>query len=244
MKNIYLGTLVFGMLLLSGGINPVKSEEGRIISVSEDFAINSKYVWRGFLLDDDPVLQSGISLGAGGFSGSIWGSFDIDNEDALTASEEVDYVLSYSFSLKNLTFSLGHTYYDFPTAKIRSKEWFVGTEIDTLFSPSVTVYRDYEDEIDGGGFGTYTSLGLSHSLPLNKYVTLDLSGSYGINHELFILGDGSDALFGASVSVVPGEGVTITPGIYYSVPFGDLKDSLDGNQDSEFYSGVTVSLSF
>jgi uncharacterized protein (TIGR02001 family) len=215
------------------------------IQVSSDMGIYSKYIWRGFKLDDDPVMQSGIYTSIKGFTVSVWGSFDIGTDDEL-ASDEVDYAIDYTYEFEDyLSLSLGHTYYDFPPADLFSKEFYIGLGFDVLLSPSLTWYRDYGDEDLGGGDGTYTVLSLSHSLPLgDSPVTLDLSGHAGYNNKLFIKGEGGDTALGIGLTIPLTEKITFNPNINYSMPFGDLKDSEDGNQEDEFYYGFTLAFDF
>ena len=213
------------------------------ISASTDFY--SKYIWRGFRLDDDYVLQPGFSVSGYGFEVNVWGSFDTDQDDAL-GSDEVDTTVSYSHDFDGLSLSLGHVYYDFPSAGTFSKEVFVGVGYDTVLSPSLTWYHDYSRESQGGGHGDYVVLDLGHSLTLNEDygITLDLSGHVGYNHRLFIKGDGGDVAFGAGLTLPLTESLSMSPSLNYSIPYGDLEDSADGNQDDEFYWGVGISCSF
>ncbi len=59
------------------------TDKGIEMEVSATIDYYDKYVWRGFLLDDDHVLQPGITLSAAGFEGGFWGSWDLQSEDAL-----------------------------------------------------------------------------------------------------------------------------------------------------------------
>ena len=192
--------------------------EGNEIEVSADIAVNSKYIWRGFKLDDDPVMQPGVYLGGYGFEASIWGSFDIDNNDALD-SDEVDYAVSYTLGLERylnipMSVSGGYTYYDFVGARLHSQEFFIGTSFDILLSPSFTWYHDFEDEDKGGGKGDYIVGELSHSYPIGGYpVSLDLSGHVGYNHRLFIKGNGGDVGLGAGLTFNLSRNCLLSPSI-------------------------------
>ena len=87
--------------------------------INGDFAFYSKYVWRGFVLDEDPVLQPGIYISYRGFNLSLWSSMDMSNIKAEKSKEkpgEIDYTIDYTFSIKKVDISLGHIYYDFPGA--------------------------------------------------------------------------------------------------------------------------------
>ena len=243
--------LMVGMLVVNIGVSNVHADEikegilyNSPIEISGDITINSKYVWRGFLLDDDPVMQQGVYVSGYGFTAGIWGSFDIDGDDVLS-SEEVDYLIDYTKEFDILSISIGNTYYDFPQAGAASREFYVGVGFSLPLSPSITWNKDYEDEDSGGGDGDYIVLGLSHSLPLGESpITLDLSSHVGYNHELFINGDGGDIAIGVGSTIPLYNNCTLTPNISCSVPFGDLADSDDGNQDDEFYGGFTVAFSF
>ena len=239
--------LMVCLLSITFKVTNVYAEEGILVDspveVSSDVAINSKYIWRGFKLDDDPVMQPGIYISAYGFTASIWGSFDMDNDDSLN-SEEVDYCIDYTYEIEKLSLSAGHTYYDFPAGDCASKEIYIGAGLDVLLSPSLTWYHDYADEDSGGGDGDYVELGLSHSFSLgDSPLSLELGGHLGYNNELFINGKGGDAALSVGLTIPLTEKASLSPSINYSVPFGDLEDANDGNQDDEFYAGVTLAFS-
>jgi len=214
------------------------------LSVSMDTAVMSDYVWRGFLLDDDMVIQPGVSASLYGFSAAFWGRFDIDNEDALTTSNEVDYIFGYEYTAGPAALSFGHTHYDFPEALVSTNEWYAGVGLDLPVGVALTHYWDYSDENCGGGNGSYTELGLSYSMPVIETVSLDLSAAYGINRELFIAGDGSVATIGAALSYAVSPGLSISPSISCAIPCGDLADDADGAQELKAFGGLCVSCSY
>lgn len=237
--------------VLSFGVNVVGTyaEEGILenidlpIEVTADIAFNSKYIWRGFLLDDDAVMQEGVYVSGYGFTISAWGSFDIDADDTRN-SDEVDYSVDYTHEFEKLSVSLGHTYYDFPPADTASKEYYIGVGLKTLLSPSLTWYHDYADEDSGGGNGDYIVLEAGHSLALGQSpITLDLSTHIAYNDELFINGQGGDANLGIGLTIPLTQNCSVSPAINYSIPFDDLEDSADGNQEEEFYGGLTFAFS-
>jgi hypothetical protein len=214
------------------------------LKISSEVAIYSKYIWRGFKLDGDPVMQQGLYLGLYDFTLGIWGSFDIDNDDTLD-SEELDYIIDYTHKFDKFSISVGHTYYDFPATDGYSKEFYVGIGFEGFpLSPTLTWYHDYGDEDSGGGDGDYLVLELSYSLPLGQSsLSLDLGAHIGYNHELFINGDGGDLGFSLGLSIPLSKNCTFSPVIGYSIPFGDLEDSGDGNQDEQVYFGCVFSFS-
>lgn len=234
------------------------------IEISGDVGYYTQYVWRGIVLDRDQVLQPGFYVstpdkGFGKLTAKIWSSHDLENKDTLK-SEENDYILDYTYALPaGFAVSVGHTYYDFTGTNTHSKEFYAGLTLPTVncptvgaikgatLCPSLYVYRDYGRPADGGGEGTYTvlTLGLAIPVTMGKYgCSLDLSGHYGANHELFINGDGADALLTAGFTVPLTVHCSISPTMNYSMPFGDLKNSNDGNQKERFYYGFTGKYKF
>ncbi|MFH1782058.1 MAG: TorF family putative porin [Candidatus Omnitrophota bacterium] len=245
-KNLALITMLFSIIILAGTVfaGEVLLEETDI-SISSDIGFFSKYMWRGMKLDDDPVMQPGVYISGYGFEVSVWGNIDMDSDDSLT-SEEVDYAISYSYSIPETPVSLsgGFTYYDFPKADSASREWFVGVSLDTILSPSLTLYHDFGEEDSGGGSGDYLYLGLSHSEPIgDSPVSLDLSGGIGYNEELFINGEGGHVNLGAGFTIQLTDICSVSPTVNYDIPFGDMEDEDDGNYDDEFYGGATVAFS-
>lgn len=217
------------------------------VSVGGTLDFWDKYVWRGQYLDRDAVLQPGVSISAKGFTVGYWGSFDMENQDAL-ASDESDYYLSYTYNWEALSFTAGHTWYDFPEANTSSKEYFFSIGLDTFLSPTLFFAHDYEDgkDLNTDGDGNYLSLALSHSITLNEEygVSLDLGLTAGYVDGQWLAGEGTHLTptIGLSVPLTPN--MTVTPTIGYNAPFGDLKKDSIGNQDPKLFGGVKVAASF
>lgn len=211
--------------------------------ISGDFAFYSKYVWRGFVLDEDPVLQPGIYMSYKGFSVSLWSSMDMSNEEG-DKSDEIDYTIDYTFSIQKVNISLGHIYYDFPGINLHTKEYYLGVSYDGFLSPSLTWNHDYQDEEKHGGDGDYYMLALSHSFPIKKGLSLDISGHVGYNDGHFIEGTGGDIAMAAGFNIPLTKTLTVTPTLCYSIPYGDLEDEKDGDQDKKAYGGIVMGYSF
>ncbi|MCX5708574.1 MAG: hypothetical protein NTY14_06360 [Candidatus Omnitrophica bacterium] len=223
------------------------------ITASGDVAFYSEYLWRGFLLDGDPVVQPGFYLSGpdskyGKLTAKFWSSHDLSNSDPRNSSEEYDYILDYTYNLADTSLSFGHTYYDYPAADTFSKEFYVGITLPKVFlTPSVFYYRDYGSQEDGGGMGSYTVVNLAKSLPFEIKGTpasLELAGHYGYNYELFINGKGGDIGLSAGLKLQLTKNLTCMPNINYSLPLGDLEKTSDGNQEARVYTGAVFSYSF
>ncbi len=247
------GAVVMGSLLVFAvGVRGASAayEDGVFPELKMEGAVTldayNKYLWRGFTLDTDPVIQPGVSISAYGLTLSSWSSFDVSNDDAL-ASDETDIIVDYTYAFEALSVSVGHTTYNFPGSGLRSKEWYCGVSFpDVPLSPKLTVYDDYGKEENGGGDGQYVNLAVGYSIPVISApaITLDLAASLGFNHELFIAGDGGDYLIGAGLSIPLTKNAVLTPKFGYAAPFGDVKSADDGNQKSRTYGGVSLAVSF
>jgi len=223
------------------------------VEISGTLDFYSDYLWRGFFLDRDPVIQPGIYISAYGVTFSFWSSWDTDNNQG-AQSDEIDYVIDYTAELNDLlSVSLGHTYYDFPATNAYSREFYVGlglSEIPGVGLPietSLTYYRDYGDQNNGGGLGTYVSLDMAYSMMLAEELGISLDFGYhcGYNRKLFIAGNsGYDMGFSVALTLPLTDNLTMRPSINYSLPLDDLEDTNDGNQPERFYTGIGFSYAF
>jgi len=228
----------------------------RAVEFGADLAVNSRYVWRGLELNEDPVFQPDAWVSHKGFSLTVWGNMEMtriynghgENGDPGDFTE-VDYTLAYAGSFKKLHYSLGYIYYDYPhTAYPCTHEVFGSIGYDTLLSPTVTVYRDFK-EADGW----YMTLGVSHDIELKRLLnsTLTLSGTVGFsseNHTGLYYGEDantcSDALLSAKLSIPVTGNICILPAVNYSSLLGSVRDKHLNKRDDTFWCGVAVAFSF
>ena len=42
-----------------------------------DLSVQSAYIWRGMVLNDEPVFQPSVTVWSGGFSASVWGNVNM-----------------------------------------------------------------------------------------------------------------------------------------------------------------------
>ena len=218
---------------------------GLDIEASGSLDVYTEYIWRGFALDTDPVLQPGFELSGCGFTFGFWSNWDFDNNDELDG-DEIDYFMDYTYDFDYASVSAGHTYYEFPGTDTFSREFYAGISFPVFLSPALTYYYDYGEEDQGGADGSYLTLDFSHSFELtdNPGITFDLGARVSYNRELFIEGEGGDALFTAGLTVPLAKGLDFSPSINYSLPYGDLDDAQDGDQKDRFYYGFSLTYSF
>ncbi len=211
----------------------------------------SKYIWRGFTLDRDPVVQPSFNMSYKGLTFSFWSNWDADNEDGVN-SDEMDFIVDYTKSFDKFSVSVGHTYYDFPGTNGYSREFYVGVGTATIpftqlpVSTSLKFYRDYGSTENGGGEGNYLELALAYSTVVMKDpgISLDLGVTTGYNHHLFINGDGGQATMSAGLAVPLTKSLSFKPKVSYTIPFADLSASDDGAQKSRFWGGFSLAYTF
>ncbi len=131
-------------------------------SVALDSTFNSKYVWRGINVVDDPVWQPSVGFTWKGLTLSVWGNLDITDVNGSRHNfTEVDYTLEYSRKVGKATLSVGTIRYAFPhTGFPTTTEVYAGVAFDAPLSPTFKVYKDI-DESDG----IYANFTLSHTVP-------------------------------------------------------------------------------
>lgn len=224
--------------------------------VTADLNYSSVYMWRGLMLDGDPVLQPGIYIKTPPsklwrLKFGYWRSQPLDHIDGLR-SKEIDYIMDYTYNFKNFDLSIGHTYYDYPdllnaegSRSGFSRESYVAITLPKVFlSPSLYYYYDYGKKDEGGGHGSYAVLNLAYSKPFSVKkiaMSLDVSGHAGFNNKLYFRGHGGDMGLSAGMTVLLGKHLSIKPNVSYSLPWGNYKDKDNGNQKTRVYTGAYIS---
>lgn len=216
----------------------------------------SQYIWRGFEYSKDSVVvQPAMTLGYKGFSANLWGNYDTDPYvDDTHKWTETDVTLAYGWEMGPMAYSVGYIYYANDSAK-DSQEFFASAALNTLLKPTLTVYRDTDYYP-----GWYTTLGISHSFPVQGDITLDLGAqvSYLKASEAspYKEADGSkysnfhDGVLSVGLTVPVNKNITVAPKLSYTFALSnDAQDlmkanSKNGNDDSFVYGGVAVSMAF
>lgn len=209
-------------------------------------AVYSKYLWRGFDLndeDDNFVVQPGADISVGSFTVSWWGNISENTGEM----NEVDLVIDYSTDLSDMvSVSIGNILYNVDTNDEDSNttnEVYFGATLNTILEPTLTVYYDY-DEFDT----VYTTLGVGHSIDLNDKVSLSLgaTASYLNDDEN---GFGTDESWfhnlelSAGVDYAVNENVSVGVAALYSEPLSDDAEDI-ALIDNESTVGVSVSFAF
>ncbi|MDT8390096.1 MAG: hypothetical protein RRC34_06265 [Lentisphaeria bacterium] len=212
------------------------------------------------LLTNDPVLQPSVTVGLGGLSLSVWGSFDVtdvnENDNTEYALQELDYTLSYDMTLEDMVkVGVGFIEYVFPgngngsSNAERTSEVYASVGLDVMLEPTLTVYWDF-DEADG----FYATLGIAHTFELTEALGLTLGGKLGWGdrnyHEFYVGNDTnglSDYNVSASLDYAVNDNISLSVVMIYS-DFVDthIADAAEQNyqHNQNIYGGVVFGLSF
>ncbi len=224
------------------------------IEVSGDAYVGyfSKYVWRGIDLSGGmPVVQSGVDLSAKGFTLSYWTNVATSNDDVDNdgihdfeggQGTENDLILNYAIPVGEIaTINVGNIYYMVDNFS-DTNEVYAGATFNTLLSPTVKIFYDWDQAEENGLFYTAS---VSHSLPVNDMIALGASALVGYNDENFSVNEGwsdwHNYELSAKADIKVTEQLTITPSILYSSPISDdAKETID----SQLVGGVNVLFAF
>ncbi len=231
-----------------------------------DFTVSalSQYIWRGFAFSKDSVvIQPSTTVGYKGFAANLWGNLDTDvwnstGEDANNWTE-TDLTLSYDYAMGPVALSGGYIYYALDAAT-DSQEIYLSAGLDTLLSPTLTIYRDIDHYA-----GWYITLDVSHSFQISGDITLDLGAkvSYLSADEASSYADPddptqeysdfNDGVLSAALTVPVNEYISVSPQLYYSFALSSDADDMlkaanmaviDKNKSDFLYGGVAVSFAF
>ena len=244
-----------------------------------DLSVLNAYIWRGYeQTRNSVVVQPSATVSYKGFSVNVWGNLDTKPYSAANANygakyTETDYTVSYSKKFGILQVTPGYIYYALGapfaggTAPLDSQELFVTLGLDTILSPTLTVYKEIDHYHQW-----YFLLGASHTIEFNKMISLKLaaSASYLISTDetTYAKFDSNalpttdkysnfhDGTVSASLPIAVYKTLSVTPTISYVFPLcNDAKYEMQGrglqgvtnptDRSSSFlYGGVTLSFTF
>ena len=244
--------LAAGLACLAATAQPVMAEE----APTADFTVGaySSYVWRGFELNDNSmVIQPSMTVAYNGFSANLWGNLDTDNDADTKNWTETDLTLAYDTAFDKIGLGVGYIYYALDGAD-DSQELYVSVSYDTMLSPSLTIYRDFDSYN-----GWYLNFAVGHSIAMGDDLSLDLGASIGYYDadDASFMADSTggayselhDGVLSASMSFPVAKYLTVTPELYYSFGLSDeaddyLETSNPSGDNDVIYGGVSASFAF
>lgn len=157
------------------------------IKVSGDVyaGMYNKYVFRGVDLSDNKwVSQFGADLSYKGFTLSYWSNLLTADGTILGSNfesgdlSETDITLNYTYTpIELLTFNVGNTFYSLENFE-DTNELYLKTTVNTLLSPTLGIYWDWDQSKETGLFYTFS---VGHTFELMKGLGLNLGALVGYN---------------------------------------------------------------
>lgn len=226
----------------------------RAADASLDAAVLSAYVWRGQVLNDEMVLQPGLTASSeNGLSFNAWGNFDLtdkfDNKNKFT---EIDLTASYALPLEGpVGVDIGVIEYTFPNSDLLStREVYVSAGADVVLAPTLTWYYDF-GEVDS----FYANFALSHSFDVMEGLSLDLGSSVGFGggkyNETYFGAEEkakfNDMNFSGGLSYAITEEISAGATIMYTFLLdSEIRDAAEATFEHKdrVYGGVTLGYAF
>lgn len=239
-----------GLLLIAltcAAVSPCCASDEPSVSIDFEAVQASKYVWRGLVCNDDPVVQPSLTASwQSGVSLNLWASFDqTDFADAKDRFTELDYTLGYDWRSGGKDWSLGYSAYTYPNTSFASTgEILASCDFGGPCGVTLSLARDIRQ-----ANGLYVNLGLSRTTLVGGR-SVDISGGLGYSNRRmssYYNAVDSAGLSDASASIeVPIEsrgGWTIIPSIVYTrVLRQPLREAVESPDNYVF--GVKLSRSF
>jgi hypothetical protein len=161
---------------------PAEEPRPGLVSAGANLTVGSAFVWRGFVLGSDPVVQPTAWLKVGPVTVSSWSNLYVPSSGGMVRSEH-DLTVDYSTEVRGVSLSAGWINYAYAhVASGRfSNEFYGSVGVGGFLNPKLQVYQDVNE-----GSGTYASLAVSHEFALPwGAMTLTPSLSVGYNHHLW-----------------------------------------------------------
>lgn len=233
--------LMITLLMYAGGC---QASEEPLMSIDFEAAQLSKYVWRGLVCNDEPVVQPSLTANwRSGVSLNVWGSFDqTEFADAKGKCSELDYTLGYDWESGGKEWTVGYTVYTYPnTCFAGTSEILASCAFGGPWGAKLSLNRDV-----GEANGLYLNLGLAKTAHLGGR-SLDISGGLGFadkqvsSYYYGVPNAGlSDALVCLEVPIACHGGWSITPSIAYTRVLGQsLREAVERPDNCVFGARLT-----
>ena len=229
-------------------------------SFSSTLDLYSAYVWRGCVVNDEPVWQPGATVSYdtgdyGVFSANVWANFDMTDQAGPTTAaglSEIDYTASYAIDVGPMSLSAGHIWYTFPKAGgsdyyNSTREVYATAQYNNdIVNPFVKVYYDYALME-----GFYGNVGLNKSVDVTDQLSVGSEVSLGAGDDDYMAYFGTDDAglmdFNAAVFAAYSLTENISVGArlaWMSLVDSDARDNETYFDEDLLWGGVNLSASF
>lgn len=243
---------------------PAVKEESPDTGISFDATLDlySAYVWRGEVINDEPVWQPGAtvsySMGEyGTLSGNVWANFNATgnlDHDHFCGMDELDYTASYAVDVGPVSLSAGHIWYTFPsisdtTYAHSTREVFATAAYNNdIVTPFVKGYYDYESDIEG----FYGNVGLTKSVDITDQFSVGGETSLGMaddNYMDFAFGSNDSGFVDFNAALFCSYAITDNLSIgariaWMSLLDSDARDAQTYSDNDMVWGGINLAASF
>jgi hypothetical protein len=116
MRKVFLSMLALGLMCWHGYAQDNEaSGDDKLLSFGAEFDVNSKYIWRGVVYEDNLVVQPTAWVAAHGLTLSVWNNHTSQPGGGWMHANEVDLEASYAKELTGLETEVRFGYYSYPT---------------------------------------------------------------------------------------------------------------------------------
>ena len=268
MKKMFFALAGTAFLLAAGAAETNELEEvdedvGLSIEVSMD--VLSDYVWRGTICNGNPVWQPSATIGYdtgdfGSLSANVWSSYDLTHRRGTATNsrracglQEIDYTISYAYSLGPVEFEVGHLWYTYPNNNGASdQELYATVSYDNpIVTPSASVFWNYSDSAGTDVSAVYFSFGLKHDFNPIDELTITPKAEVGFGDHAYTDSAGgtelTDQTLGVAARYAITDWVSVGAQLNYTwTPSRTLRHEGYMGEDKHqlLWGGVNVTFSF
>lgn len=254
-----VGSLWAGTLTYGG--DAVSRYVWRGIDFGDPISYEDPAEWQ----NNTPAIQPGLTYTFdNGLSLGLWGSYGI-GKNGSNELDELDFLVGYTFKVGAVDMKLGYTYYTFPsyatllkradepmkdkyiTAATNSDEVMIGaTFSEVAFAPSITVYYDYDQNVNVNDQTQYAYTELGLTLPelafgITEGLTFGFDGTArtngGLTNVNYKLAKELDSGFTAYTNLIYITGATSGTGVIMSKGEDGKRDPIN-NDNYEIVFGL------
>ena len=261
---VLAGSLCAGTLTYGG--DAVSRYVWRGIDCGDPVSYEEPATWQ----NNTPAIQPGATYTFdNGLSVGLWGSYGI-GKNGSNEIDELDYSAGYAFKIKDVDAKAGYTHYTFPsyatllrrTTTVKEKYIVASTDSDEVsfgltfstlaLAPSITVYKDYDQNVNVNDRSQYTYTELGATLPnlafgLTEGVVFGFDGTKYTDGKLtninYKLSKALDGGFTTYTNLIYLTGATTGTGVFAPVdPDGKRQHINNDNYEIVFGVNYTGSL--
>ncbi len=244
MKKFLVGLVALAMVTVGAAATAMAAVE---VEGDAYVGFYDKYLWRGFdLSGSEGVVQGGVDISHKGFTVSYWTNMQAsdDKAEGFKSGEatETDITLDYSFDLNDtVSVSVGNIYYNLDGLN-DTNEAYVSVGLNTLLSPALTVYYDWDEaELDG----LFATASVGHTIEVGEKVGINLGALVSYNQASeYAVGEyrefhNYELSLGLDYAVT--DNITISPSYMLSSGLSaQAKEAID----TETLAGISVTFAF